>query len=158
MTRYGLSWKHTAWLVVMGATLTGCQTTSPRYQLAVSNVTDQPVSNVILSVGSTTPHTTPALGPHSEVYYKPTRTLASRDAALTWKGPDGKVLSQTATVTGKFGKNFRGRIYFQISKSNDVQVFVVKDPFAKAPVMPWGKPESWEGTVGIPGLTGGEEL
>ncbi len=146
-----------AGLVLVGLALSGCQTNSPRCQLAVSNVTEQPISNIVLTLGDVALHTTPSLEPHSEEYYKPTRALPSKDATIEWQKADGKTLAKRAPLEEKLGPKFRGRVFFQIDKNDNVQVFVVEDTNANQPVMPWGKPERWEGMVGIPGMSGEED-
>jgi len=131
---------------------------SPRCQLAVSNVKDEPISNVVLTLGGVTRHASAELDPHSEAYYEPTRTLPDTEATVTWKNSAGETLSKRVSVERKLGRKFRGKVYFQINKDDTVQVFVAKDSSPKQAVMPWAKPENWEGTVGIPGLTGQEDL
>jgi len=145
-------------LTIIALGLSGCVTTSPRCQVAVSNVKDEPVSDVVLTLGGVTRHTAPKLNPHSETYYEPTRVLSSREATVTWRNRDGETFSRRVTVEEKMGSKFRGKVYFQINKGDTVRAYVSPDKGSDEPLMPWGKPETWEGSVGFPGLPGQEDF
>ncbi len=141
-------------LLALGC-LTGCVTTrTPRCQLAVGNAGTQTVHDVELVLGpQAQPYRTAVVPAQGEVYFPPTPALASRRATLVWKDAAGVAHSSTLDVTQPMRRDFRGRVYFQIDAAQATQVFVQPDRDKGEPVMPWGRPEKWEGTIGLPGLT-----
>ena len=136
--------------------LSGCVTTGPRCQVAVSNVSPTPLANLRVAFTNGTEFAVDSLPAQSDRYFKPAKRLPGRNVTLSWQREGGKSHSHAVTLDRQAVRGFRGRVYFQIDALDRVEAFVLPDLDDGASPMPWGKPENWEGTIGIPGLTGEE--
>lgn len=132
--------------------LSGCVSRSPRCQFAVSNVGETPLREVSLKVGSTLEYASPSIPPKAIVNYKPLRPPVPRTALLAWVSPDGEAVSREVKIGNGISKRFRGRVFFEVDEKQQVKSYVLPDLNDVDDPRPWGQPESWEGTVGIPGL------
>jgi hypothetical protein len=136
--------------------LTGCVSRGPRCQFAVSNVGAMPLTQVALTVGDSLKYRSPSIPPKAIVNYRPLRPPVPRTALLAWVSPDGNTVSREVKIGKGVSKRFRGRVFFEVDEEQQVKVFVLPDLSEEGDPLPWGKPESWEGTVGIPGLSSQE--
>ncbi len=139
-------------VVLVGSLLTGCVSTGPRCQFAVSNVGETPLQNVSLKVGADLEYASPSIPPKAIVNYRPLQPPIPRTAVLAWMSPDGTAVSHEVKIGKGVTKRFRGRVFIEVDEKQQVKSYVLPDLYEDSGILPWGKPESWEGTVGIPGL------
>ena len=155
MRGFGRAGRAAAWLAAGWGLLAaaGCATRGPWCQFAISNVGENAMTDVVLQAADGQTYRSGAIPARSEANYKPTSVPAGNSATLAWKGPDGAPFSKTVAFGKPIARDFRGRIVYERDATNNVAAFLLPDLSETASPLPWGKPESWEGTVGIPGLT-----
>jgi hypothetical protein len=146
--------RASGWLAAAGGLLlaAGCVSTGPRCQFAISNVGEDEMCDVVLRAPDGQVYRTGTIPARAEANYVPTDLPVGGDAAVDWKGPDGTPLSRAVALSKPVPRSFRGRVVYERDATNAVKAFVLEDLSEKASPLPWGKPESWEGTVGIPGM------
>ena len=135
------------------ALLSGCVSTGPRCQFAVSNVGETPLRQVSLKVGDSLDYSSPSIPPKAIVNYRPLQPPVPRRALLAWVSPDGSAVSREARIGKGVTRRFRGRVFFEVDEEQQVKVYVLPDLKTDSDPQPWNTVQSWEGSVGIPGLT-----
>ena len=134
-------------------TAAGCATRGPQCQFAVSNVGEDEMRDVILKAANGVTYRSGAIPSQAEANYRPTPLRVGDAATLTWKAPDGASFARTVAIVKPVVKGFRGRIVYERDATNTVTAFVMPSRTKDDVILPWGRPESWEGTVAVPGLT-----
>ncbi|MDI6775488.1 MAG: hypothetical protein QME60_08920 [Verrucomicrobiota bacterium] len=130
-----------------------CASVGPACYVAVSNITDSPVSAVSVAAGDVTFYDARALPARQAGAYRRCVIATPKTSVLTWTTADGQTRRQTLKADKPIPPDFRGRLFFQIEGTNTARCLVVPDPDGASCDMPWTRPEKWEGFPAIPGLT-----
>jgi hypothetical protein len=92
---------------------------------------------------------------HQRGGYAPLPNTMQETVTVRWLGSDGKQREVAARPEEPVPNTFSGCVFYQINADgNTVTTFPHRHAGSRVSVLPWSTPASWEGTPGIPGLSG----
>ena len=150
-----LEFRHFRPLVFLASALlltSGCALTS-RCRVTVGNASENTVKDVVVTADKDGLSRVTKVEPRTSAPYWEMDRDIPKSVLVSWKTKEEKTVSRKVALQGNVPQTFRGRVYFQISKGDEVKPFVMPDTNDTSADMPWARPESWEGIPGIPGLT-----
>ena len=133
------------------AVLAGCATTGPRYQISIGNEhPSESVRNVKVEGPGLSPQTFQRIAPLKVAALQPRRGSPPPEITVSWTDRAGE--RHTRTVAQEHPDRFSGQWVIAIGTDNRVASHHVVQDDEGMSILPWNTPESWEGSVGIPGL------
>ncbi|TFH14705.1 MAG: hypothetical protein E4H02_09395 [Lentisphaerales bacterium] len=130
-----------------------CAALPSRYVINVGNAGRTPIENVVVEFGGTVRYEAATIDPGTDAGGKNSGEPIGLVSALRWQDSTGVTVTREIRLERPLPDAFRGTFYYQIGRSNDVRLFIMPIGVDGSSTMPWGRPEDWEMSVGIPGLT-----
>ena len=138
--------------LVLLACATGCTSINPRYQVSVGNAHDQLyVHDVTVEMDGKDAASFEKISPKKTAGIKPRKGTLPETIRVTWTDSAGTVHAKAVDVTVD-RERFSGLLVCEIDMSNSLVLAPVEALEEDFGVIPWAAPESWEGTIGVPGL------
>lgn len=131
----------------------GCATRGPQHQVAIGNAHPQmSVRDVMVMVDGRVAREFSQIGGQKIAALRPRRGTVPEEITVTWTDPDGRPRRETLRPTIPPTERFRGQILLEIQADQVVSLWQIESTEADPSPLPWATPETWEGTIGIPGL------
>lgn len=132
---------------------TGCVTGGSRYQVNVGNGNPAlPIQNVRLKADGNALPDFPVIAPSKVAAGRPLKGELPEQITVSWRDPSGKNFKETLAVRSQVRPDFRGQLVFDISADNKLTLTEVASEGSELSTMPWAMPESWEGSIQVPGM------
>jgi len=139
-------------LLVLGS---ACATTgsSARVQVNVGNGhPSSPVRNVKMRVDDQELPGFAQIAPNKVAASRPLRGEIPQTISIEWLDIDGNPHRGSVEVQPHLREDFRGQLLVEITRENQLTLTEVPSMDGELSTMPWALPESWEGSVQIPGM------
>ena len=146
------------WMLISLLTLVlsavGCKTTGGGFDLTVSNNSDAKVKDVEVILDGRVAYSVDQLKPR-EIMGEPitVRAAGPRESLVRWKTENGKVLEKQFAPEKPLPRNFKGKLDMEFTSATEVAMFSDLMENREGSLIPWARPEAWEGAPTIPGLS-----
>lgn len=137
------------WILLMAS----CSALPSRYVINVGNAGRARIENVEVEFGGSVRYKAEAIDPRTDAGGRNSREPIGLVSAVRWQDSTGATVAREIRLEKPIPDAFRGTFYYQVGRSNDVRLFIMPVGADGTSTMPWGRPEDWEMSVGIPGLT-----
>jgi hypothetical protein len=145
--------KHTFALLFSLMLLAGCATRGPNFQITVGNEHSQrSLRNVEIIGDGRSLHEFSRIGPVKSAAMRPRRGSPPLDLTVRWTDPDGNRHEQTFNPRTDLPADFEGMIFVKIGADQSPELVHIAATADDASILPWNVPETWEGSIGIPGM------
>lgn len=133
--------------------VSGCISGGSRYQVNVGNQNSTlPIQNVrVVADGDALPEF-PVIAPSKVAAGRPLKGDLPMQITVSWRDPTGTSFQETLPVKSKVRSDFRGQLVFEITEDNKLTMTEVASEGSELSTMPWAMPESWEGSIQVPGM------
>lgn len=133
--------------------VTGCVSGGSRYQVNVGNGNPAlPVQNVrVTADGDALPEFS-VIAPSKVAAGRPLKGDLPEQITVSWTDPDRERFQETLPVRSTVRAEFRGQLIFEITPENKLTMTEVASDGSELSTMPWAMPESWEGSIQVPGM------
>jgi len=75
-------------------------------------------------------------------------------STVRWRTAEGPLIEREVRAGKPISEDFRGTVLFEIQTNGRVKLFILDGTDNGSSHMPWAKPETWEVSPTIPGLSG----
>ena len=145
--------KTIASLALLLLLLTGCVTRGPRYQISVGNEHSQrSLRDVEILADGRNVQEFSRIGPSKSASMRPRRGVPPADLTVRWTDHEGHRHVQNFHPRENMPVNFEGMIFVKIDASQNSELLRIASTSDDESILPWGIPENWEGSIGIPGM------
>ncbi len=145
---------HSLLLTLVTVLAWGCIHSGPALWLTVANRTDTPISSIAIENENGPLYHLERLAAQEIGPYRRCAMRSKPPWTLNWTDAAGQSHRLALTPDKPIPMDFRGRLVFQIDAEGDTaRWLVVPDPDRLPGDLPWTRPEKWEGTLPIPGLS-----
>ncbi|MCC5845031.1 MAG: hypothetical protein JJU05_12345 [Verrucomicrobia bacterium] len=140
-------------LLILSVCVTGCVTRGPRYQISVGNEHDQrSIRDVEVLADGRTLHEFSRIGPVKSAALRPRRGAPPLELTVRWSDPEGNRFEQSFNPREDMPVDFQGMIFVKIGTDQRGELMRIASTSDDESILPWNVPESWEGSIGIPGM------
>lgn len=141
-------------LLIVFLSLLGCATRGPQHQVSVGNAHPRgSIRDVRVEVDGRLDREFAAIGGNKTAALRPRRGAAPQEITVSWTTPDGTARRETVRTGLEPGEHFQGNMVVEINESQQARLWKITTTDDDDSILPWATPESWEGTVGIPGMS-----
>lgn len=139
--------------ILLCIVLTGCA--GPRCRISVANIRDEAVSSAKVHDHEGNTYEFTELARESRARYIAIKADLGKKVPMDITDGTGTTTNIVVQLDRYVKKNYEGRVVFQLEKDGKIRPFVLPpDENSKETDLSWSKPENWEGTPNIPGMTG----
>jgi len=138
-------------VLVMG--WAGCVTAKPSFRVHVSNFSEVSVRQLRVNLGTEVAHQQDQLDVNQAVTIPARRGAIPEDVVVHWTDQEANSWTQRVPLRNRLPAMFRGDVQLEIRAGGDLKVFIQASDDREESLMPWARPESWEGAPSIPGLS-----
>ncbi|WFB34601.1 hypothetical protein P3T73_10550 [Kiritimatiellota bacterium B12222] len=145
--------KSFCYCLFLALILSGCAT-GAKYQVNVGNDNPEwPVQNVQVLLDDKTEYEFARIAPSKVAAAKPKKGEIPKEVTVTWQDVNGEKFEAVMVIdTTMIRPDFKGQLVLAITVENTVTITEVPSEGKELSTMPWAMPESWEGSVSIPGM------
>jgi hypothetical protein len=134
--------------------LTACVSRGPQYQISIGNEhPEQSLRDVEVLGDGRRLQQFPTIGPNKSAALKPRTGTPPAELTVRWTAPDGSSREQTLAPRQDMPVNFEGMVFVKINPDQQSELQRIAFTSDDDSILPWNVPESWEGSVGFPGMT-----
>lgn len=131
----------------------GCATTAPRYQLSIGNEHGQrSLRDVQVVADGRVLQEFSRIGPVKSAALRPRRGVPPLELTVRWTDPEGRRQEQSFAPRQDMPVDFEGMLFVKIAADQQTELVRIASTRDDASILPWNVPESWEGSIGIPGM------
>ncbi len=139
--------------LIISLLLTACVTTGPRYQISVGNEHAQrSLRNVEILADGLLLQEFSRIGPVKSAALRPRRGAPPLELTVRWTDPEGNRLEQSFHPRQDMPVDFQGMLFVKIGTGQQSELVRIASTSDDESILPWNVPESWEGSIGIPGM------
>lgn len=140
-------------LLILLLGVTGCVTRGPRYQISVGNEHAQRSIRNVEVIGDGRPlQEFSRIGPVKSAALRPRRGAPPLELTVRWSDPDGNRFEQSFHPRENMPVDFQGMLFVKIGADQQTELVRIASTADDDSILPWNVPESWEGSIGIPGM------
>ncbi|MDA3874049.1 MAG: hypothetical protein PF795_08815 [Kiritimatiellae bacterium] len=140
-------------LLLIPGLMTGCVSGGSRYQVNVGNGNPTlPIQDVHVKADGEALPDFPVIAPSKVAAGRPLKGDLPDQITVSWKDPNGRHFEKTLPVKSEVRPDFRGQLVFEITADNKLTMTEVASEGSELSTMPWAMPESWEGSIQVPGM------
>lgn len=133
--------------------LSACTTGRAKYQVNVGNGNPQfPVQDVKLSLDGKVQNEFKLIAPSKIAASKSHKGDLPNTLTVAWKDVQGESHQETIRIDVTTRPDFTGMLVLDITESNKLTLTEVPSTAKDFSEIPWNTPESWEGSVSLPGM------
>ncbi len=133
--------------------LSACSTGRAKYQVNVGNGNPQlPVQDVQLLMDGKVQKEFKVIAPSKVAATKSHKGDLPETLTVAWKDAGGEAFQETIRIDVTTRPDFTGMLVLDITESNKLTLTEVPSTAKDFSEIPWNVPESWEGSVSIPGM------
>lgn len=144
--------QHWFWLILLLLGAASCRSSRSTNGITVANLSPTALHNVLITAHDQVLVSIPYLASQETATTQRHSGPLPQSVHVSWQQQETH--SQTVQIQPAAPNDFQGRIYYQIKSPDDIRVFLLPATSAQNHSMPWGKPESWEGSISLPGMSG----
>ncbi|MEX2608270.1 MAG: hypothetical protein WD708_13090 [Kiritimatiellia bacterium] len=139
--------------LILSIVISGCVTGGARYQVNVGNENPgSPVRDVQVEADGERLPDFPVIAPSKVAAGRPRKGDLPDQITISWRDPGGKRYRETLPVKSEVQPDFKGQLVFEITVDNKLTLTEVAFEGSELSTMPWAMPESWEGSIQVPGM------
>ncbi len=140
-------------VVFLSVLLGGCVTQGPRYQISVGNEHPQRSLREVEVLGDgRTLQEFSRIGPTKSAALRPRRGAPPLELTVRWTNPEGNRFEQSFNPREEMPVNFEGMLFVKIGEDQHSELVRIAATSDDESILPWNVPETWEGSIGIPGM------
>jgi len=141
-------------LLILGVSVVGCATTGGGFDLTVSNNSDAKVKEVEVVLDGRLAYRVDQLKPR-EIMVDPISVRASgpRESLVRWRTEKGETVEKRFAPEKPLPRNFKGKLDMEFRSAVEVVMYSDLMENREGSLIPWARPEDWEGAPTIPGLS-----
>lgn len=142
-----------AFLLLIPVLMFGCVNRGPQFQISVGNEhTERSLRNVEIIGDGRTLHEFSRIGPVKSAALRPRRGAPPLDLTVRWTDHQGVRHQQHFSPREDMPIDFTGMLFVKISPDEPPELVRIAATTDDASILPWNVPETWEGSIGIPGI------
>jgi hypothetical protein len=142
-------------LSISSLLMISCATNRANYQVNVGNGNSRlPVQNVELKLDDKTRGEFEIIAPNKVAAAKPRKGDLPESLTVSWQDASGETFSESVEIDRMTRPDFKGQFVLEITKENTLTLTEIPSSGTELSTLPWAMPESWEGSVSIPGMDG----